>query len=139
MSDPHPTPGLLALAEAMKARMAYLSLTTIEVSARGGPSRTGMREIAEGNRIPRKATLDKIDKVLGWPAGTARAILNEERSAPAADEWLELVDQNQLGLVRSRIVTLRREHQRLGEYHHEQAEQLGSVVEILDTYIRANS
>lgn len=119
--------------------MTYLELTTIEVGARGGPSRTGMREIFEGNRIPRKATLDKIDLVLGWPAGTAQDILSEERQPPEADEWLELVDQNHLGLVRSRLVALRREHTRLGDYHREQAEQIGQLVDILDTHIRGGS
>lgn len=136
MSTPRPAPGLLALAEAMKARMTHLGLTAIEVGARGGPSRTGMREIFEGNRIPRKATLDKIDTVLGWRAGTALAVLNEQQQPPAADECLELADQNRLGIIRSRLVALRKEHHKLAEHHHEQADQIDTLLELLDAAIR---
>lgn len=116
----------------MKARIEALNLTTLEIGARGGPGRGALREILNARRVPRKSTLEEIDVVLGWPPGVAKDILDGRREAPDPHEWLDLPAENRLGLLRSGLVHLRKEHYRLSESHRETAEMIGDMLDLLD-------
>lgn len=133
--DPYvhsPPPGLVELANGIRDRIDRLGLTTLEIGDRGGPQRGALREILNARRIPRRSTLASIDEVLGWPAGTSQAILDEERAAPGPDEWLDGPDENRLGLVRSKLVHQRKEHLRLAEAHSAYAEEISALVDLID-------
>lgn len=129
---PSPPPGLVELANGIRDRIDRLGLTTLEIGDRGGPQRGALREILNARRTPRRSTLASIDEVLGWPAGTAQAILDGKRAAPGADEWLDGPDENRLGLVRSKLVHQRKEHLRLAEAHSAYADELTALVDLID-------
>ncbi|WP_157680477.1 helix-turn-helix domain-containing protein [Mycobacterium dioxanotrophicus] len=131
MDDPSPA-GLISLASAIQARMDILGLTIQEIGDRGGPKRAAMRELINARRVPRKSTLIEIDRVLGWPAGLCKDVLEGNTSAPAPTDWLELPDQNRIGLVRSQLVTLRKEHSQLVDFHRERVEQIDGLLDLLD-------
>ncbi|PQM49157.1 hypothetical protein C1Y40_00619 [Mycobacterium talmoniae] len=112
--------------------MAALDLTALEVANRGGPPRGTLREIVNARRRPRKSTLNDIDTVLGWPPGVAKDILDGNRPAPQADQWLDRPDENRRGLMRSHLLRLRKEQYRLSETHRRHADLIGQLVELLD-------
>ncbi|WP_454793757.1 hypothetical protein [Mycolicibacterium lutetiense] len=130
--DDHSPAGLAALAEAIQERMDVLGLTIQAVGDRGGPKRAAMRELINARRVPRKSTLVEIDRVLGWPAGLSQEVLEEKVAAPDPTDWLELPDQNRIGLVRSHLVTLRKEHSQLTDYHRERVEVIDKLLELID-------
>lgn len=134
MSDARSDAGLGALAEAMKARIEYLGLTQLEIGDRGGPQRAAIREILERRRVPRRSTLDKIDLVLGWPSGVAHDLLEQNRPVPAPDEWIDLADQNHLGVVRARLLAMRKEHYRLSVQHQRSGDDLSELIDLLDQH-----
>jgi hypothetical protein len=127
-----PSPGLLALAEAMKARIEAMELTTLEIAARGGPGRSALREIINARREPRPFTLDSLDKVLCWPAGLAKDVLEEKCPPPDAFEWLDTPDNNRLGMIRSHLVALRKEHYTLSERHKDRGDLIGELLDLID-------
>jgi hypothetical protein len=129
---PHEPRGLAVLAEAMKSRMDYLGLTIADVGVRGGPQRGAMREILNARRMPRRSTLHEIDTVLGWPKGVAYEVLHEQRPAPEADEWLDLPDENRLGLMRSHLLQMRKDHQRLSRVLEQQGDAIAELLELID-------
>lgn len=112
--------------------MDVLALTIQEIGDRGGPKRAAMRELINARRVPRKSTLIEVDRVLGWPAGLCQDVLEGNRPAPAATDWLELPDQNRIGLVRSHLVTLRKEHSHLTDFHRERVELIDELLDLLD-------
>lgn len=124
--------GLTALAKAIQERMDVLGLTIQAVGDRGGPKRAAMREVINGRRVPRKSTLVEIDRVLGWPAGLSQDVLDEKVPAPGPTEWLELPDQNRIGLVRSHLVTMRKEHSQLTDFHRERVDVIDQLLELID-------
>ncbi|APA78457.1 hypothetical protein BB737_16675 [Mycobacterium avium subsp. hominissuis] len=124
--------GLAALAEAMKARMAHLDLNIADVGKRGGPQRGAMREILYARRRPRVSTLQEIDKVLGWPEGLAEDILHERCDPPAPDEWGDLPDENRLGLVRSQLLQMRKDNQRMTRALEQQGHTITELLELVD-------
>lgn len=136
MTDPGEHPGLGALAEAMRARIEHLGLTQLEIGDRGGPQRAAIREILETRRLPRSTTLAKIDVVLGWPEGTARGLLDQTREIPAPDEWIDLADQNRLGVVRSGLLQLRKDHYRLSDHYKHAGDELTALINLLDEHTR---
>lgn len=120
------------LAEAMKARMDYLGLTIADVGVRGGPQRGAMREILNARRVPRRSTCHEVDTVLGWPKGLAYELLTEERSAPKPDEWLDLPDENRLGLMRSHLLQMRKDNQRLGRAIEQHGNTIAELLELIE-------
>lgn len=137
--DDHSPAGLDALAEAIQKRMEVLGLTIQAVGDRGGPKRAAMRELINARRVPRKSTLVEIDRVLGWPAGLSQDVLDEKVTAPEPTEWLELPDQNRIGVVRSHLVTLRKEHSQLTDYHRERVELIDQLLEMIDEELGSGS
>jgi hypothetical protein len=134
VTDPDPVnrDGLHALAEAMKARIDHLGLTSLEINDRGGPSRGALREILNARRVPRKSTLADIDLVLGWPTGVAQELLDGSRTAPEPDQWLHLPDENRLGLIRSRLFHLRKEHHRISDTHQQFGQVISDLLQLIE-------
>lgn len=116
----------------MKARMAHLDLNIADVGKRGGPQRGAMREILYARRRPRVSTLQEIDKVLGWPEGLAEDILHERCDPPAPDEWGDLPDENRLGLVRSQLLQMRKDNQRMTRALEQQGHTITELLELVD-------
>ena len=112
--------------------MDYLGLTTLEVGDRGGPKRAALRAILNARRMPRRSTLAELDTVLGWPAGLAQDLLDEQCDVPAADEWLELPEENKLGLVRARLVQLRKEQYRISQTLEQHGHLIGELIDLID-------
>lgn len=68
--------GLERLRLAVVNRIDELGLTYEEIGLRGGPSTTLLSEYKTGKpKTPPAKTLKKLDLGLGWPDGTARAML----------------------------------------------------------------
>lgn len=77
-------PDWKVLADAAKARRHQLSLSRRAVLARGGPCGETVRQLEIGLRTNyRSSTYGQLDTGLGWPLGTAQAVLHG--SATLAD------------------------------------------------------
>lgn len=121
-----------ALAQAMKDRIQVLNLTAVEIAKRGGPARTSLKDFLNARRTPREPTLEAIDRVLGWPAGLSKGLLDQTHDLPDPHAWLDLPDQNRLGLLRSNLIALRKEHYRLSEKHRHNGDLIGQLLSMLD-------
>lgn len=122
----------MALASAMKARIDALGLSAVEIANRGGPQRGALREIIKARRLPRKSTLADIDAVLGWPAGTAKDILDQKASPPDPNEYAASSAENRIGVVRARLLQLVKDHRRMSQTHSETAELIAELIDLLD-------
>lgn len=112
--------------------MEHLELNITDIGKRGGPQRGAMREILYARRKPRISTLLGIDKVLGWPEGLAHDIMNEVCDPPGPDEWLDLPDENRLGLVRSQLLQMRKDNQRMTRTLEQQGNTIAELLELVD-------
>lgn len=112
--------------------MEYLGFTIADVGERGGPQRGAMREILNARRTPRRSTLQEVDTVLGWPKGLAQEVLHQQRQPPEPDEWLDLPDENRLGLMRSHLLQMRKDNQRLTRVLQQQGDTLAEMLELID-------
>ncbi len=73
----HENNGLLALAEAVKARRAELGLTHEDVLAADGPSGVTLTKIESAKGSPPRAlTLKRLDTALQWEPGSAARVLS---------------------------------------------------------------
>lgn len=117
----------------MKARIDALGLSAVEIANRGGPQRGALREIIKARRLPRKSTLADIDAVLGWPAGTAKDILDQKASPPDPNEYPASTTENRIGVVRARLLQLVKDHRRMSQTHSETAELIAELIDLLDT------
>jgi hypothetical protein len=70
-----PMDGRKALAKAFGAYVDDRGLTQTDVAARGGPSTTSQTKIRKTTKPVSPQTLQKIDKVTGWPPGTSARII----------------------------------------------------------------
>jgi len=122
----------MALADAMRSRIDALGLTTLEIGHRGGPPRGTLREILHARRIPRRRTLIAIDRVLGWPPGLAKDILDGKCEPPDPDESIEKPVETRLGLIRSSLVHQRKEHVRLASMHSGFVDELTDLIDLID-------
>lgn len=116
----------------MRSRMDYLGLNITDVGERGGPQRGAMREILNARRRPRVSTLHELDTVLGWPDGVAAEILAGDRPAPEPDEWVELPDENRLGLMRSHLLQMGKETERLRKVLDQHDETINELLDLIE-------
>lgn len=88
------------LAEAVRQRRDELGISQEEVAFAGGPSTATMYLLeTAGQSRYRGKTLASLERALGWPHGTVRAILRHEpppapRPAPVRDPVEEFVRAN---------------------------------------------
>lgn len=79
---PHPD----LLASVVRERRAELGLSMARVASLGGPSEPTLVRLESGASPPlRSPTLQKLDMVLQWPTGTARALYHDGVE-PVAEE-----------------------------------------------------
>lgn len=124
--------GLVALYTAMEARRKYLKLTLAEIARRGGPERTTWRRIEKGQQYPQSDTLTATDKVLGWPEGIAKAVLELRRPIPAPDEWIKLTEARRHGMLREHLVRLQKEQERGAKSQAAQRKLVDDLLNIID-------
>jgi hypothetical protein len=70
-----------SLAAAVRARRHDLRLPQYLVHYRGGPPPATLRKIERGNPVY-GTTLGRLDRALGWSAGTALALLRDQPPPP---------------------------------------------------------
>ena len=86
------------LADAVKARRHHLGLTPDGMKAAGGPSTSVLSQIENAYDNNYSApTLAKLDRALGWPAGTAAALWEGGELPPSPEvngsDLVEAVDR----------------------------------------------
>ena len=92
-----PAPAASGLGPAIADRRSELGMTQQELADSAGIARPTLGNIERGVKIPRPVTMGKLDKALGWPAGTSRS-----HAAGEHPQLLESFD----GVVKSSTVTV---------------------------------
>jgi len=77
------TDPLTRLSEAVRLGRAQLGISQAELARRGNLSGLTVRSVEGARKAPRPLTLAGLDLGLGWPTGTAQAVL-DGAEAPAA-------------------------------------------------------
>ncbi|MEJ9078543.1 helix-turn-helix transcriptional regulator [Gordonia malaquae] len=87
-------PDLERLARYVKSRRQHLGLRQDEVGARGGPSTTTLTKVENATPpAPATVTLRKLDRGLGWTAGSARRLLEGGEPETEGDDDSAAVDR----------------------------------------------
>lgn len=124
--------GLIALGRAVEDRISWLGWTYQEVQDRGGLGRAALRELINGRRAPRMRSLSELDDILGWPKDTAVGVLQERITAPTSDMWPEGPNQYKIGVLRSGLMKLSRDHDQISHQVQTNAETLREYIAVLD-------
>lgn len=74
--------GRRALAEAFGEWAESSGLSQAQIAAAGGPSTTSQTKVRQTDEPLSRQTLQKIDHVTGWPAGTAARIVRGAQPTP---------------------------------------------------------
>lgn len=81
--------GREALAQAFEAMVTARGWSQAEVTAHGGPSSTTQTKVRTDRGPLSRQTLKQLDRVMGWPAGTAHRVAQGAIPAPAAGLTIE--------------------------------------------------
>lgn len=101
--------GRRALAKAFDDWYSSSGLNQGQVAAAGGPSTTTQTKVRQDDGPISRQTLNQLDYVTGWPAGTAARILGGQQQAPAdglgAIDWSRVTNEELAEQVRVRLVS----------------------------------
>lgn len=115
-----PTNGAERLNYYVTARRRFLGVTRVELYQRGGPSPSTMNKAVSGSRNLSRASLDRLDRALGWAPGSSAAVLDggtptSHMSTPGACELAGGHHAHVLTVINAVRGHLRQAEQLLGE------------------------
>jgi hypothetical protein len=113
MSQDHADADVSALVKHVNSRLRDLGMSVLAASKLGKLSRSTLATLGKGGKVPSDATLDKLDELLSWERGSARATMFGAEPVPretpdksalppvdnsAEDDYVNLASQIELRL-----------------------------------------